>query len=132
MSVINGEFGIDVMCLPDLDGTFTLVSDGRVLCEAVARRLMTPRGSLPFHPDYGFDVRSYLNESMSADDVYRFKSSVERECEADERVASADASVSFEANSSRLRLSVIVTTASGEYRFTLLVTQLTTELLLEA
>lgn len=130
--MINGEFGTDVLCFPDLDGTFTVVGDGRVLSEALARRLSTPRGSLPFYPDYGFDVRAFLNESMSADDIYRFKAGVERECEADERVLSADASVSFEANASRLRLSVIVTTASGEYRFTLLVTQLTAELLQEA
>jgi hypothetical protein len=58
------DFGTDTSTFPGVDETFAPISGGRVVCEAVARRLLTPAGFLAFHPEYGFDVRSFLSESF--------------------------------------------------------------------
>lgn len=121
--------GSDVLVFPGLDETFTLINDGRVLAEALARRLLTPRGTLPFHADYGFDLRNYVNESMTQDVLYRLKAAVERECELDERVLAASATVTYGYQTQALRVRVSVTTSNGPFKFVLNVTSLTAELL---
>jgi phage baseplate assembly protein W len=125
------SLGSDVLVFPGLDETFTLVSDSRVLTEALARRLCTPRGTLPFHPDYGLDLRQYLNQSMTADALYRLKTAAERECEQDERVGSADAVVTYTPSSSSLKVSLTINTAAGPFRLVLSVTQVSVDLLSE-
>lgn len=121
--------GSDVLVFPGLDETFTLVNDGRVLAEALARRLTTPRGTLPFHADYGLDLRGYLNESMTQDVLYRLKAAVERECELDERVLTASATVSYAFGTQALGVRISVTTSNGPFKFVLNVTSLTVQML---
>jgi hypothetical protein len=126
------DYGSDVLTFPGVDPNLTLSKGGRVLAEALARRLSTPRGSLPFHEDYGLDLRSFLNEAVTSDSLYRLKSAVERECEADERVESASVSLDYNAQTRRLRVRIEATTAQGPFRLTLAVSQVTVELLTEA
>jgi phage baseplate assembly protein W len=126
------DYGSDVLTFPGVDPNLTLSKGGRVLAEALARRLCTPRGSLPFHEDYGLDLRSFLNEAVTSDSLYRLKSAVERECEADERVESASVSLDYNAQTRRLRVRIEATTAQGPFRLTLAVSQVTVELLTEA
>jgi phage baseplate assembly protein W len=125
------DFGTDVLCFPGLDETFSLASGGRVVAEALARRLSTPRGSLPFHPDYGLDVRAWLNDAISQDLLYRLKASAERECEQDERVEAVEVAVTYVQATQALRLRVTATTAQGPFRFTLSVSQVSIDLLAE-
>lgn len=129
LAVPLADSGSDVLVFPGLDETFTLVKDGRVLAEALCRRLTTPRGTLPFHPDYGLDLRSFLNESMTQDLLYRLKAAVERECELDERVVTASAAITFTPATQALRVRLSVTTGSGPFRFVLNVTSLTVQML---
>src|SRR5947208_3071152 len=89
------DFGADLAALPDLDPRWPLQSGGRNLAEAIARRLQTPRGGLFYAPDYGTDVRGWLNEAMTGDDVFRAQVAIEAECEKDERVRSASADLSL-------------------------------------
>lgn len=126
------DYGSDVLVFPGVDPNLTLSSGGRVLAEALARRLSTPRGSLPFHEDYGLDLRSYLNESVTSDVLYRLKSAIQRECEADERVESASVGLEYDASARRLRVRIEAVTAQGPFRLTLSVSQVTVELLTEA
>src|SRR5207253_1177574 len=79
------DFGADLSALPDLDIRWPLQDGRRNLAEAIARRLQTPRGGLFYAPDYGTDVRSWLNEVLTEDDLFRVKMAVEAECEKDER-----------------------------------------------
>lgn len=76
------------------------------LAEAIIRRLITPRGRLFYDPEYGFDVRSYLNEAARPDVLYEIERRVEEQCELDPRIAAATASATFDAQARTLRLSV--------------------------
>jgi len=122
-------FGSDVLVFPGLDPNLTLVNDGRVVAEALARRLSTPRGSLPFHPDYGLDLRGYLNDAMTPERLYQLRAAAELECEQDERVQSAEVKASFSLATQSLRVSINVTTNTGDLRFVLNVSQVSVDLL---
>ena len=131
VAALTGDFGSDVLTFPGLDETFTLVSDGRVVAEALARRLSTPRGLMPFHPDYGLDLRQYLNEAITADVLYQMKAALELECEQDERVQNADAVVTFDQAQQTMLVTINATTASGPFRLNLSVSQVSVDLLAE-
>ena len=50
----------------DIDPSFATVSGATCLAQALARRLVTPRGTLLDDAGYGTDLRSYLNDSRTA------------------------------------------------------------------
>ena len=62
------------------------------LLEALGRRLITPRGGLWYAPNYGLDIRQFLNESI-ADGGYEMSALIEGELEGDERVLNATVTV---------------------------------------
>src|SRR5574337_487746 len=105
------DFGQDVSTFPDLDPSFSALTGPRVVAEAIARRLSTPRGSLPFYPDYGIDVRDWVNESITRDRLAQFRRALEAEVVKDERVDSADSAIAFNTQTGEMQLSIILTTA---------------------
>lgn len=117
------DFGRDISTFPDLDASLQDTDDPRLLGEVILRRLTTPRGKLSFHPDYGTDIRQYLNDAMTDARRSQIKSDVELEVLQDERFESCVCSVTF--INEVLRLSVLATTADGPFIFTIDVTQLT-------
>ena len=123
------DFGTDLAALPDLEPRLPLQSGLRNLGEAIARRLQTPRGSLFYAPNYGTDIRAWLNEAMTTDDLFRAKVAVEAECEKDERVLSADAEVVLNRTLQTLTLRLTLTTAAGPFRLVLSVDQVTVTLI---
>jgi phage baseplate assembly protein W len=128
----DANVGSDVLALPNLDQSMTPVSDSRVVSEAVARRFLTPRGALTFHPDYGYDLRANLNDDIDDAALYRIKSELEMEAGQEERVAQATAEVSYDARTQALTTNMSGLIASGvQFKFTLSVTQLTDTLLVE-
>lgn len=54
--------------LPDMDISFLEIEGGRVVLEAVARRLITAPGMMD-DLDYGVDLRTYLNAALLQRDV---------------------------------------------------------------
>lgn len=129
VSAGDEDFGSDILVFEDLDGTMTPVSDKRVLAEAIARRFLTQRGSLPFHPDYGSDVRDYISEGIDLDVLQRIKISCESEAEKEERVESATCTVTFDPPTFTLSILTSLTTAVGPFAFTLNVSKLSATLL---
>lgn len=127
----NSRLGIDVATFPDLSDTFMLISGKRAVAEAIYRRLTTPRGSLPFHPDVGVDVRSYLNEDMTLTSMSTLRSDVEQEVKRDERVNDAQVTSTFNTSTESLEIVVQVGTDDGPFRLTLNVTSLTATMLFE-
>jgi hypothetical protein len=123
------DFGTDLSALPDLDPTFTTRSGSSVLAEAVARRLQTPRGGLFYAPEYGLDVREALNEAWDPRALERWRAAIERECEADERVERASASLAFDPRQQTLRLSIQIDAAHGQFQLVLAITALSVDLL---
>ena len=111
----------------DPDPYFAPVSGWRGLGQALARRLVTPRGSLLDDPSYGYDLRSRLNDSLTPADLAALGAVVKRELEADERVESAAPVVTLAG--SALRVSARITTAAGPFRLVLAVGSVTAEIL---
>src|SRR5438445_2659967 len=84
------NFGSDVSCFPDLDESFTLITGFRVVAEALARRFITPKGTLRRDPNFGFDVRALLNEKFTKANLYLWRRIMIAQAELDERVITAD------------------------------------------
>lgn len=109
------DFGTDLSCLTDLSPTMSTVSGRRALGEAIARRLQTPRGRLLKHPNYGFDLASYLNDDLSQADIAAIGAGVEAECSKDERVIAASVVSTFAGGS----LTIVITITDGTGPFVL-------------
>lgn len=123
------DFGVDIATpdAADIDPYFTTVSGWRGLGQALARRLITPRGSLIDDDAYGYDLRSRLNDTFTPADLAQLGAIVRRELEADERVDYATAAVTF--SQGALRVTAAVQTAEGPFRLVLAVSSVTTEIL---
>lgn len=119
------DLGIDIHCVDDIDPNFALVSGQKVLAQALARRLITPRGTLLEDPEYGFDLRAFLNDTHSA---FRVESGIESELLKDERVDDVSATTTYDELSGRLTVEARVTSSEGPFDFILGVTDVTVEL----
>ncbi len=123
------DFGTDVSTFPDLDPGFALQTGTRVVAEAVARRLMTPRGVLAGAPHYGFDVRALVNDYVRNRDQARLQSAIETEAEADERVKRAAVQVTYDQPSQTMTVVVQIETDAGSFSLVLAVTAVSLTLL---
>lgn len=122
-------FGTDISGVTDLDKGFSLVSGPRCLAQAIARRLTTRRGGLFYAPDYGLDVRDMIEERQTAATIAQWQQAIANECEKDERVERATATVTLNTATNTAAITVRIETAAGPFRLTLAVTSLTVELL---
>jgi len=124
-------YGVEIGVFPDLGQSFQLVSGPRAIAEALYRRLSCVRETLAFHPGYGMDLRSRLNDTMSTEELFALKADVERECEKDERVQEVNASVHYTAETFTLDVTVAIVPAQGPgFVFVVRVDQLTAELIM--
>lgn len=121
--------GTDISAIPDLDPSFTLRSGKEVLGEALVRRLTTARGSLAYAPNYGIDIRDYLNRAFDNRLLARLRSYMEAELRRDERVAEVSVTLSYTAATQTIAASIEVVSAEGPFRLTLGVSQTSVELL---
>lgn len=103
------ELGRDLQAMPDLQ--LHIQAGLRNLAEAIARRLVTPRGRLWYDPEYGYDVRRWLNSAADSAVRYEIARRVEEQCEMDPRVASAEATVEYSAEARELTIRVKLTLA---------------------
>ena len=91
MALITTDYGKDTRI-----GKVVGTSSGlRNLIEALSRRLSTAKGSLFYDPEYGEDLRLYLNQEMTADVLDAIKVAIEQQLERDERVQEARCKVVF-------------------------------------
>ena len=121
------RFGTDLAAMPDFDGV-TLRREYDNLAEALARRLMTPRGGLFYAPEYGTDLRAYLGEPITDGVRYEIERMAALEAARDPRVHSATATLTA-AGPDGLRLRLDVTTEAGPFALVLRVDALTVEVL---
>lgn len=120
----GADLGSDISTFPDLDTTFSLISGRRVLAEAVARRLITPKGALWKHPSYGCDLRRYLNAVMTTQRLSQVKQEAEAQAEEDERVLACESTVKFDDASKTLLIRIGLTDSLGPFTFTAGISQL--------
>jgi hypothetical protein len=124
------DFGTDLSCWPDLDGSGALVSGYIQLGQALCRRLTCPRGGLLYDPGYGTDIRGYLGETLAATTTSSLiQSAIEREVTQDERVFAAQAQVTIVPAANMLVAHLTVQTADGPFNYVLAVTALSVTLL---
>lgn len=124
------SLGVDIgtPSASDLDPYFGLVREGRCLVEAIARRLLTPRGSLFYAPSYGYDLRQHVNSDLDTADLREVERAAAEECRADERVD--DVQLQASVTDDRLTLSGWVTAITGQtFRLVLAVSEVTVVIL---
>ncbi|UZX16566.1 hypothetical protein KQ693_05920 [Thermus sp. PS18] len=121
------SFGVDLTALPEFNPG-KLRREYENLAEALARRLMTPRGALWYESEYGTDLRAYLQETVTDEVQYEIERVAVMEVEKDPRVRSATASVTA-VGPREFRLSLSVETAAGPYRLVLRVGDVSVEVL---
>lgn len=127
------DLGTDVRSLfasgsVDLDPYFRVISGTTAVAQAVARRFLTPAGSLPWDQDAGMDLRDLLLEGLDRAQLPAIASMVRAEALKDERVDTATADASLSA-SGVLSITLSCTTADGPFELVLAVSQLTVDLL---
>jgi hypothetical protein len=125
----NVDFGTDFDFLSDLNPNLTMVSGLAVLGQDILHRLETPRGGLFYDPDYGTDVRAYLNGKMTPQVLSRMQSEVQAELGKDERFLSTSAKFQFVPQTNTLTLNLAVVTAQGPFTLVIEITNVTITLL---
>lgn len=114
----------------DLDPTFSPISGRQVVVEAVARRLTTQRGALEYDPNFGLDLRLWLNSAHTDSDIFALATAIEAEAEKDERVLSATANVQYSRVASELTVRLFLDLVTGErFRLVLTIDSVTAEIL---
>lgn len=126
MATINyPDFGTDFV-ISKVPGRISGINN---LVKKIVRRLKCPNGALYWDPAYGLDVRQYLNISVTPAKIQEIKQAVKAQCELDERVQSAEVTVSNSQNN-QLFIVIQITTQQGpNFNLVLSVSKLTVDLL---
>jgi hypothetical protein len=103
-------YGRDLSCVLDLTDGMDEVDPSSTLAiaQALVRRLVTPNGTLWDDPDYGEDIRGYLNRGTTLADLRDLEGKIRNECTKDDRVAQVVAQVR-QVGTTQLDISVQVT-----------------------
>lgn len=121
------DYGTDIDCGADLSVSMGEVSGWRMLAQACLHRLITPRGALFYDPDYGYDLRAFIGSSRTPT-----AGEIENELLKDERLADVEARVFASDDGATISIYITVTAHElGTFQFTLEVSAVTAELLLE-
>lgn len=119
--------GTDISCFPDL--LFVQVSGFLNLANAILRRWQTPRGGLFSDPNYGTDLRDWVNASSTPTNLYQLASAAEAEAEKDPRVTSCVASAVYNANEVGFDVTAQIVTGAGPFTLVAQCTQIGIQLL---
>jgi hypothetical protein len=104
-------FGRDLSCVQDMTENFdeTDPDSAEGIAEAVTRRLTCPRGGLLDDPNYGIDLKAYLNHGSTFGDLRTLETRCINEASKDERVGAAEITIASDALGSELTVSVSIT-----------------------
>lgn len=138
MAILD-RLGLDISTFvggsPDLDPVAQLISGERSVVESVARRWLTPKGSLPGPreevEDYGEDCRGWLQARNSATKRAALRASLQAQALLEERVKKADVTVEQTATGLRI-VGVITPDTEKPMRLTLTVSEFRTSVQIEA
>jgi hypothetical protein len=127
VSVPTGDlaFGSDLSCTDDLTADMAEVPGDSPLAVAQAnfRRLTTARGTVPDEPNYGLDVREFLNHGLTRKSLQEIPGQVRGELTKDDRNDASALSVEMviAADFKSFDLVVRAQAAAGPYSLTLAV-----------
>lgn len=127
------DYGSDLSCLTDLTPNMAVVSGLRLVGEAIARRLQTPRGALLDDSLYGFDVTGLVNADLSTSDIANLNAGITSECLKDQRVLSAKVTSEFIVQEppslGYLKITISLGTGAGPFKLVLAANQVTVAIL---
>lgn len=131
------RFGEDVstfvmgQLVPGVSPQFSTIAGSRTVAENIARRLITERGTLPWDRAAGFNVRGYLNETITQRASSKIRSGVFQQVMLEERVRAVRVAVtaSGSLDSQTISIALVMTLAEGPFRLTVAISALTVELL---
>lgn len=122
------DFGMAIDCTTSVGRRFAFASGLRNLGNSLVRRLITPRGKLPWDPDYGTDMRDFLHSGATPINRFTAARAAQDEVTKDERILSAIATAAYVGNGI-LRIDLACQTADGPFQLILAVDALTVEIL---
>lgn len=127
------DFGSDLSCVSDLTPSMLVVSGRRLVAEAIARRLQTPKGGLLDDSNYGYDVTALLNADVAQGDLGRIAAGITAECQKDQRVLSAKVVCEFQPVGNKmtggLKITIALLTLAGPFTLVLAASQVTVSIL---
>ena len=124
------DHGTDFSCVTDIDAELSTVSGRTCLLQAIARRLITPRGGLLGDTEYGYDCRIWIGASHPRS-LGSIASAVAAEARKDERVLQAEATVEFDETLETMTIVFRLSDADGPFDATITISDVTVELILE-
>lgn len=120
------NFGTDISVIPDLN--FGLKSGLANLIEALIRRLTTPLGGLFYDPEYGLDLREFVQQSWNRATKFELEIRAVAQCEQDERVLAAEVEAT-QIDLERIQVKVRGETAEEPFTLILAVSKVSVEVL---
>ncbi len=123
------DFGTGLAVISDWPKLFTYAMGLQNLGNNLCRRLQTPRGSLAWDLNCGWDVRQLFRAAFNESALPAYTSAISAECEKDARVLSASTEINYIRAAGTMVISVTVTTAQGPFLLVLSVDNLTVQLL---
>ena len=120
---------LDLSGVLDIQDTAIEASGYLAFAQSLARRLITKRGTLIDDPNYGIDVRDWLNLETTPKNARLLSAQAASELRKDDRVVSATVTVTYGVGTMSLRC--VVRGTELPVVFTLNVSDVTVELLTE-
>lgn len=103
-------YGVDLVCVTDLREDFGEENHESqdAIGHAVLRRWITPRGQNPDDPDYGEDIRGFLNKGITTKDIREKAGKLKQEAEKDDRVGACTVTLTPSPDGRELRVSAAI------------------------
>ena len=114
----------------DLSMPSYMATGNQVVAEAVLRRWTTSGGQLIDDPNYGsINVLDLISDDLSKKDIHYAQQQLAQEAQKDERVKSASVTLTLTVQG-ELRIDATIVTAAGPFKFVVLVSAVSVQLLL--
>ncbi len=116
----NNDYGSDLSTyanpasgVADLDPTWQVITGPLVVIQRVARKLMTPTGSM-LKQGWGYDLRAVLQASLTAAQIGAIRGIIEDQVTQEPEVESAAVTITYTLQVKRLDIVVLITLITGE------------------
>jgi hypothetical protein len=123
------ELGSDISGIEDLDPALSTVDGRRALAQAVARRYITPAGTHPDDPSYGYDLTDVIGSSVPPEEIEHYALAQAR-LEEEVEEARCSMSVTGPLDAQAIAMTITLVDAQGPFTFTVVASALTVKLLL--
>lgn len=124
---VDASYGRCLSLVYDFPDAGGMVSGRLALAQALARRLITTRGTLIDDRDYGYDLSDHLNGRLTARDLADASAQIITQFRLDDRVRDAEVSVSY--LGSVLLVAALIFDGEGSFPLTLSVSDITLTIL---